>query len=284
MSARQLIVLGIAIIAAIGALFFIQSMNRTAPQAAASSPAGTGAPRVLVAAKPLRPGQAVAQSDLAWQPFPADGINSSYYTEQAAASALTDLVGAVSRREFLPGEPVTQGSLIKRGEAGFLAAQLPPGYRAVGVSIKPAGFSGGFIQPNDRVDAILTRSVQVGIGDQMVSEIRSSTILQNVRVLTVGEASQSAEGEGPPAPLDAATATLELTQADAEALLLAEELGDISLVLRGVEEEPPQLRAPSSAVAGAPALEQRPRPDNSAVGVRVHSFGATSETRQGGAR
>ena len=56
------------------------------------------------------------------------------------------------------GEPIREAKLIRaNGAAGFMAAILPSGMRAVSTEISPETGAGGFILPNDRVDVILSR-------------------------------------------------------------------------------------------------------------------------------
>ena len=55
------------------------------------------------------------------------------------------------------GQPLTQGSVIKPGERGFLAAALGPGMRAVTVPVSATSGVAGFVFPGDQVDLVLTR-------------------------------------------------------------------------------------------------------------------------------
>jgi pilus assembly protein CpaB len=52
---------------------------------------------------------------------------------------------------FTAGEPIREGKLIKaNGAAGYMAAVLPSGMRAISTEISPETGAGGFILPNDR--------------------------------------------------------------------------------------------------------------------------------------
>jgi pilus assembly protein CpaB len=113
-----------------------------------------------------------------------------------------------------------------------MAAILPTGMRAVSTDISPETGAGGFILPNDHVDVILTRrdrdAEQANGG---IETHVSETILTNVRVLAID---QTVEEKGGQRVVVGKTATLELTPRLAEKLMLAHQLGTLSLALRSL--------------------------------------------------
>lgn len=243
MSARQLIVLVVAGIAAVAALLLIRGMGRRddAPAQQAEQVSGQ---QVLVAARNVPQGAALTPSDLSVALFPDSSVAPSFVRLSAQPSAQADFVGAVTRRAFVQGEPITSEAVVQPEGRGFMAAQLAPGYRAVSIQIDAQTAAGGYIQPNDHVDVIVTarNSGSEGGGERVTSNI----ILEDVRVLALGDTTQTqTEGEGPQ-PIQAGVAVLELTAEDARTLALADELGAISLALRGVQVETVGMRAPST--------------------------------------
>ena len=244
MSARQLIVLVVAGIAAVAALLLIRGMGGGSEDAPAAETAQIAGEQVLVAARYVPLGAALTPSDLAVALFPERSVSPSFVRLTAQPSAQADFVGGVTRRAFVQGEPITASAVIQPEGRGFMAAQLAPGYRAVAVEIDEESAAGGYIQPNDHVDVIVTTRIQNPEGGgELVS---SNIILQDVRVLALGDTTQTqTEGEGPQA-IEAGVAVLELTQEDSRALALANELGTISLALRGVQVETVGMRAPST--------------------------------------
>ena len=58
-------------------------------------------------------------------------------------------------RAAFAGQPITNTAIVHGNAAGFMAAQLEPGMRAVSIPISTDSGAGGFILPNDRVDLIL---------------------------------------------------------------------------------------------------------------------------------
>lgn len=263
MSARQLIVLVIAGIAAVAALLLIRGMG-SREEAPAEEAEQISGEQILVAARDVPQGAALTPSDLAVALFPQRSVAPSFVRLSAQPSAQADFVGAVTRRSFAQGEPITSGALVQPDGRGFMAAQLPPGYRAVAIEIEEQSAAGGFIQPNDHVDVIVTTRIQNR--ESGSEQVNSNIILEDVRVLALGDTTQTqTTGEAPQA-IDAGVAVLELTAEDARTLALADELGGISLALRGVQVETVGMRGTS-----------RSRGIGQQSGaVLIHQYGAVS--------
>lgn len=267
MSARQLIVLVIAAVAAIGALFLIRGMNaqRATPTSTEAQP--IAGEQVLVAARDIPQGASLAPGDIAVRLFPQESVTPSFVRVSQQPSAQAEYVGAVTRRAFTAGEPITLTSVLQPEGRGFMAAQLEPGYRAVAVEIKDQTAAGGFIGVNDRVDVIMTQRVQVRDGAGANEQVRSDIVLQDVRILAIGNVTQPQTAGEAPTQTPASVAVLELTAGDARTVMLAQEMGDISLALRGVEVETVGMRQPGQSTG---QLSQ------SGGTVRVHQFGSVS--------
>lgn len=270
MSARQVIVLVAAAIAAVAALFIIRSMTASpaSPTAAAEQP--IAGEQVLVAARDIPQGAALAPSDLAVRLFPQESVGQSFVRVSNQPSAQADFVGSVTRRAFAAGEPITQGSVINPEGRGFMAAQLQPGFRAVAIEIEPHTAAGGYIQPNDRVDVIVTHEVQIRDGAGANEQTRSEIVLEDVRVLALGEATQPPTTGDAPTQVPARVAVLELSAEDARVLAMADEMGALTLALRGVQVETVGMRSASRSNG----LTQQ------GGAVRVHAFGSVSRGGQ----
>lgn len=266
MQVRQLIVLGIALLAAVGALVFVQGVARSRPTAEAPVEQ-TGGPRVLVAAREIEAGTRLAAGDLEWRTWTKDAVAESFVTDAAAADADTRFIeeGRVARVTMLAGEPIVEPRLVKPGDQGFMAAILSPGLRAVAVPISEETAASGFILPNDRVDVVMTRKVAGANGGAEVT--RSGIVFENVRVLAIDQARKpETEGEA----MKGSVALLELSPRDTELLAMADQMGEISLALRPVLNE---KAGASAARASASVFQQDFR---SGRDVKVHSFGSVS--------
>jgi pilus assembly protein CpaB len=184
--------------------------------------------QVLVARNAVRTGQIVKPDDLRWQVWPQGNLQPTYIVE--GTRQLSDFVGAVARRPLAAGEPVIEGRLMQAGTHGFMAAVLQPGMRAVSVPVTPTSAVSGFIYAGDRVDVLLTH---VLLNKQQVQRNATETILRNARVIAMDQKLDSSPADKPDI---AKTATLELTPKQSEIVTLAQKMGDLSLVLRSLQE------------------------------------------------
>jgi len=284
MSPVRLIILVIAAGAAIGAVFLVRSMQAPAPAVAAAgilaapTPVAVEIPlkQILVASKTIPAGRFVSLDDLKWQGWPADAQMDSFIDQEKEAEALETMVGAVARVDIVAGEPVTKTKLQHPGAAGFMSVMLTPGMRAVSIEIETETAAGGFIQPNDRVDVILTREIE-NANTQLnpMAGVRSDLILANIRVLAIdhvyGAPSVEGGGEevrtGQGAVLVGTRATLELSERDATLVNAARKAGDISLTLRSIAD----LSAPQGATGAGKAYRDGVSQD--AEGVRIYRYG-----------
>lgn len=255
MSARQLIVLAVAAVAAVLALVLIRGMASRPAATAETASAPIAGEQVLVVTRDVAQGAALTPSDLAVATFPEGSVSDAFVRVSAQPSAQADYVGAVTRRAFVRGEPLIAGAVVQPEGRGFMAAQLAPGYRAVALQIDRETAAGGFIQPNDHVDVLVTRSADGGA--------QSDILLEDIRVLAIGETTQPQTAGEAPAVVGGSVALLELTAEDARALAMADQGGTISLALRGVQVETVGMAASRRRVGQSGA-------------VRVHAFGTVS--------
>ncbi|MFH6782078.1 MULTISPECIES: Flp pilus assembly protein CpaB [Methylobacterium] len=239
MKSSRLLLISVAVVTGAGA-FIVMSGREPPPPPPSVQPVAVQAPavetvEVLVAAAELPMGQTVKPPDLRWQTWPKSAAGDGFLQRAAVPGALEDTVGSIVRSPFLSGEPIRREKLIKANGSGFLSAILPSGMRAVAISIDARGSNtaGGFILPNDRVDVLRTSrdedASRAGGGDVQTAE----TILTNIRVLAVGQTVQERNGER---VVTGDTATLELTPVQAEAVTLAQKVGQLSLALRSLAD------------------------------------------------
>src|ERR1041384_3432861 len=181
MKAARILVLGVALAAGGAAAFLIGSDDEKKPEAPAPV-VQFETTDVLIAKSDIGMGTALSSQDLQWQAWPAATTGESYITKKDKPNAIEGMNGAIPRAPFPAGEPIREAKLIRaNGAAGYMAAILPSGMRAVSTEISPETGAGGFILPNDRVDVILSKrpNNDAKQGSTPVSE----TILANVRVL-----------------------------------------------------------------------------------------------------
>jgi len=268
MSARQLIILAVAFVAAIGALFVIRGMNQPRAEPDNAEQIAINGQQVLVMTRDVPQGAALNANDMAWRLFPQESVTDQFVRQANTPDATTQFNGGVTRRAFAAGEPVIAGSIVLPDGRGFLAAQLQPGYRAVSIEIEPQSAAGGYIQPNDHVDILVTTRVRTG-SDTGQEQVNTTIVLADVRVLALDDNVQTQTTGDAPTRVTASVAVLELSQHDASLVASAQRQGDISLSLRGVEAETADMRVPSAAPNGAAAQQ------GSGGAVTIHTFGRT---------
>ena len=138
------------------------------------------------------------------------------------------------------GEPISDGRVVRPGDRGFMAAVLTPGNRAVTVPVTPSSGLAGFVFPGDRVDVILTMTIQPENkeGEKGEKERRASeTVLTGIRVLATDQRADDQKRE----VMVAKTATLEVTPKQAEIIAVVSEIGKISLSLRSLAQDGEQV-------------------------------------------
>jgi pilus assembly protein CpaB len=245
MNSKRIVFLLLAVIVA-GTTAFLARAWLQGERAAILAQAGhhreapTSAPsmKVLVARVAIHTGQIIKPDDLRWQPWPGGELPATYAVE--GKRPLADFVGAVARAHFGAGEPVTEAKLVLANTRGFMSAVLQPGMRAVSVPITATSAVSGFIYAGDRVDVLLTHVLTSAQGQRNATE----TILRNARVIAMDQKVEFSPGDKPDV---AKTATLELTPKQSEIVTLAVKMGDLSLVLRSLQENTEEGADPALA-------------------------------------
>lgn len=182
--------------------------------------------QVLVAATRLEPGQPITEAQVRWEPWPSKSTSADLILKSSGITPSAAVAGAVVRAPIVEGEPITYTKIVRSDGAGFMAATLAPGMRAVSISVSVVSVAGGFILPNNRVDLLLTQ-----VADGTPKRGITRTVLSDVRVLAID---QAFDNKNQKAVADVKTVTLELTPEQARATTLAQAMGTLSLALRGL--------------------------------------------------
>ena len=233
MNSKRIVFLLLAVIVAGTTAFLARAWLQAeraaiAAQIAAPKPVAAPSVQVLVARNALRTGQLIKPEDLRWQAWPQGALPQTYIIE--GKRPLTDFVGAVARTSFRIGQPLVDTDIVMPGSRGFLAAVLRPGLRAVSVPATATSAVSGFIYAGDRVDVLLTHTLNGPNGQHSATE----TILRNARVIAMDQRLDFAPGDKPEV---GKTATLELTAKQTEIVTLGVKMGELSLVLRSLQDE-----------------------------------------------
>lgn len=236
MTARKLILIVVALVIVAGTVQFLRVyLDRAQPEQKQVVEAPPPEPKyqILVAAEDLPSGSLVRAGQLRWRPWPEEQWNDGSYIEQGNEN-IDDFNGAVVRQGLRAGEPITPGRMVRPGERGFLAAVLNPNMRAISVPINAITGIAGFVFPGDRVDLILTHEISRPEDPVMPTRRASETVLTGVRVLAIDQTASDQQEK----PNVGQIATVELLPKEAELVILLVELGQLSLSLRSLADEP----------------------------------------------
>ena len=227
-----------------------------ASQAGQAAPAQAATAPVVVAASELSAGQRLEAGDLRLQHWPVGALPAGRLARVEAAA------GRVVKGAMVKGEVVLAAKLAPEGLAGGLSAVVPAGYRAMTVRVDEVVGVGGFVQPGDRVDVLVT--VDKGA---FRDNPGSRVVLHDIPVLTVGEKLQEEGDAAKPRRRKVTVVTLQVLPAQGERLALAASEGKVILALRNQGDRddnetkgvhltslmPPAAAAKPPAPAPAPA-------------------------------
>jgi len=257
MKAARVVVLTVAL-AAGGVAAMLAGRSEKPPEVKTAAPPPIATVDILVAKSDIAMGQALSPSEVQWQSWPAGSAGANFIRKTDQPNAIEALSGNIARVPFVAGEPIREAKLVNAKGSGFMAAILPTGMRAIATQISAETGAGGFILPNDHVDVILSRRDREAEKASGTEVHVSETILSNVRVLAIDQNVEEKNGQK---VVVGKTATLELTQHQAESLALAQSLGTLSLALRSITD----------AKQDTPKTEDAP--NNARGGVNVVRFG-----------
>jgi pilus assembly protein CpaB len=200
---------------------------------------------VLVASRKIDLGDVISSDMIDVKRWPKAHVIDGFVTDEQQSKAV---VGFVSRSVFMPGEPLSMNRISNPEDPSFIAANLPEGMRMVTVSSDAIAGLAGFLAPGDRVDVVVTRDVDYPkeLAEEKGEDAApvSETLLTNIKVLAVNQAAtlvqetkddnQSRNNAEDKLPK---SVSLEVTLEQSQQLRLGQEVGELSLVLRSLEDK-----------------------------------------------
>jgi len=199
-------------------------------QAGMSAVASQGVSTIVVATQPLPFGAVVSAENIAEIPWAAGAL-----PEGAFVSKEDVLKGGrrVVLSPFNRNEPVLSSKITGPGQRGTLSSLLEEGKRAVTVRVDDVRGVAGFVLPGDFVDVVL-----IGEDPAFQRENYSEILLHHVKVLAIDQVASERQEQ----PTVAKAVTVEVTAEQAQKILLASNVGKLSLILR----QPGDLNADSA--------------------------------------
>ena len=229
---------------------------------------------VVVAAQDIALGQEITDQNIALKALPTVARHPLAFTDKTKVNALHQ----VATLPISAGEQVLSSQLTKNQAEVGLAALIPEGHRAIAISVSEVTAGGGFIKPGDYVDVIgefqvntaapSTAVLAMPKGEDQNKVFVAATVLQNVRVLAIGQlAEQPAQNTGPtsannlkPSADQAAakSVTLALTPDEGQKVFLAEQVGTLRLAGRRLgDKDSVQLGPQDNGLQGLLAQPSR---------------------------
>jgi pilus assembly protein CpaB len=213
---------------------------------------------VLVAGRDVDAGTVLQAGDLRYDAWPQSALNPRLLVRKPGEDPRSQFIGQVTRRTVAAGEPFTAAATFRQDSVGVLAGTLAPGMRAVSIAITNASAVAGFVTPGDHVDVVLAADVRKNdsrgepAASGTIVRFSAETVLSDVKVLAVDQ--QMARGRDG-APIQAKTATIEVTPKQGETVIAAGMLGNLSLVLRGLPDAASATAKANGPVGEPPAAD-----------------------------
>lgn len=183
---------------------------------------------IVVASAPLAFGAVLSPDNLSEIPW-AEGK-----LPDGAFATKTDLLKdgrRVALSAIERSEMILKSKITAPGQRASLSVLLEEGQRAVTVRVDDVRGVAGFILPGDRVDVVLIRSEQA----QGETENSADVLLENVKVLAIDQLVNERQDQ-PAVATVAKAVTLQVSPDQAQKLLLAGNVGKLSLILRQAGE------------------------------------------------
>ncbi|MEZ8227692.1 Flp pilus assembly protein CpaB [Vibrio splendidus] len=244
MTAKRLMLLSLfCSVLGISVLLLSQTNNESA--STSSKQAVKQTVKVLVPTRTIEIGQAYTPNSFRWKEVPQQELE-NYIDHVTPEDISADHTMSGLARTKLVKDSILSKADITEPEGGYsLSLKLQPGYRAISVPVDQVTSNSGFIEPGDRVDILLLGSqdgelLRYGNSSQ---GLYVTTIVHDARVLAFND-KQTAESyqkaresnQHKKVVPDDSSVSLEVTPEQANQVVLAKQLGKLTLVLRGQNE------------------------------------------------
>ena len=206
---------------------------------------------VLTLNTDLDAGKAILAQHFSWQLISEQQTQNLVGLIKRQDFKLKNFKGAISRYPLVNGDYVRLDSLVLPHDSDFLTSSLVKGKRAMAIKVDAQSAIAGLVSPGDRVDVIfyhkLKRSEEQDAW-QLAASASVRQLVANVRLIAVdrqlNKQEIDADNDSKIKYDDHSTVTLEVSIKQAEKLALAQQLGRLSLLLRGSSGQYVQVVSP----------------------------------------
>ncbi|MEZ9001869.1 Flp pilus assembly protein CpaB [Vibrio splendidus] len=244
MTAKRLMLLSL-FCSVLGLSVLLLSQTNSESATTSSKQAAKQTVKVLVPTRTIEIGQTYTPNSFRWKEVPQQELENyiDHVTPDDISAAHT--MSGLARTKLVKDSILSKAD-ITEPEGGYsLSLKLQPGYRAISVPVDQVTSNSGFIEPGDRVDILLLGSqdgelLRYGNSSQ---GLYVTTIVHDARVLAFNnkqtaesyQKARESNGFENGIPEDSSV-SLEVTPEQANQVVLAKQLGKLTLVLRGQNE------------------------------------------------
>ena len=240
MRKSTVIILAVAISMGGSAAYLTRIWLKDQTRNSANQPAGT----IVVAAESLAYGTTMTPDSVVEIPWFSNTL------PEGAFAVKDDVLNGGRRVVLSPmkrGEAVLRTKITGPGQRASLASLLEEGKRAVTVQVDDVRGVAGFVLPGDFVDLVI-----IAEDGSTKRQSYSDILLEHIKVLAIDQVASEGEGQ----PTVAKAVTVEVTKEQAQKILLATNIGKLSLILaRPVESKPDPNRRVSEKDIGRTSPE-----------------------------
>lgn len=242
---------------AAGAMLGGKYLAARAAEAEAAAASRFQTREIVVASADVARGQPLGRGNLALRKVPQDFIPADAIPAARAGAVM----GSRAAIDIARGTPILAAALDDAGNVpARLSGVLAPDERALTVAVDELSSQAGGVSAGDRIDLFY--------GRRDGSDALLVPLLQQVEVLVAGEALPPGTGDGLRSR-HFSTVTLRVSADDAPRVLLAQQAGDLFMLLRAPDDD---ARQPV-AVRNSRELLRRPRTTSVAAGTELLTGG-----------
>lgn len=186
---------------------------------------------VVVPVRQINAGQELLPALFRSEKKPAVAVN------DGIIRSAEQLRGYFAKTILIPGQPLHKDQIDDKRPISAISSSIPPGYRAVTITVNATSSVEGWARPGSFVDIVWASVIR---GEKGIT-----TIVQNAKVLS---SDRMIDPNNPNMPVPS-TVTLLVSSQDAQKIQLARTTGELALSLRGDEDPGRSDRGGSITVA-----------------------------------
>ena len=181
--------------------------------------------KLWVVTRQIRYGERLREEDVALVPWPVPSVPEGAFTEDKKPFGEDEKSLRSVLRTMEKHEPVLAVKVTEPGEDAGVTSRLTKGMRAFAIRVDVSTGVSGFLRPGDRVDVYWSGRAQ----NREVTKL----ILDGVRLVAIDQIADEDRAN----PIVARTVTVEVSPKHVGALAQAQSTGNLSLSLRGAEDD-----------------------------------------------